>query len=116
MSDRQHPAVDGSGVLGVLLDVFEPPEDAEVDQVDESSGGQHEVPEGDVLRVVAGGVGDGGVREGRLFLLLDCLVVGEHAGEDEEGNEEVEQVVDVHAAELVIGLPALGCWPAVADD
>lgn len=65
---------------------------------------------------MAGGVGDGCVGEGRFFLLLDCLVVGEHAGEDEEWNEEVKQVVDMQSPEDVICFFVAADWLGVADD
>lgn len=116
MSYWKHPAVNGSGVLRVFLDLFQPPEDAEIHQIDEPSSGQHEIPECDVLRVVASGVGDGGMRKRWFFLFLDRLVIGKDAGEDEEGDEEVKQVVDVHSAKSVVCLSVVGSGLGVVDD
>ena len=63
---------------------------------------------------MTGSVGDSGMRERWFF--LDCLVVGEDAGKDEEWDEEVKQVVGVHSSENVVNLSVFGRVVGVVDD
>ena len=65
-----------------------PFEDHEVDESKDGGGNEHEIPEEDVLRVVAGCLSDGGRWERFLLVLRDCFVVSIERGENHDGNIE----------------------------
>lgn len=85
------------GLLGCTLD---PLEHHEEDEGEEGRGDEHEVAEDDVLGVVAGRLGDGGVGEGLLLALGDSLVVAVEGREDDDGNVDDDQLADVESASV----------------
>lgn len=88
LGDGVDPLFGGEGELGVLLFEAEEAEEGEVEEEDEATGLEGEHAEDDVLGVVAGGVGDGGVRERTFLVGGDGGVVAEEAGCDDEGDED----------------------------
>ena len=88
LGDGVDPLFGGEGKLCALLFETEEAEEGEVEEEDKATGLEGEHAEDDVLRVVAGGVGDGGVREGAFLVGGDDGVVAEEAGADDEGDED----------------------------
>ena len=98
MGDWKDPFFNCEWELAFLYQKFCPSEYYEVNDVDEAACTQEEKSEFDVLGVVAGCGGDGGVGEGFFLFLLDCHVVGVEAGQDEGGEEHPEDVVYVDSS------------------
>ena len=100
-----HVSIGVAGIVVLFSRFLEVPEDNMEDEGEESPGRCHRPPEDLRLRVVAGGVGDGGMWEWRLLLILDCHVVGVGRSEENDWEVEINNVVDPHATDgLGIGL------------
>lgn len=89
------PFLSTVGEADSLLFKAQPAKDHEVEEDDEAAGGEHQPTEDDILGIVAGCVGDGGVGEGFFLFVGDGHMIGVQAGEDEKGDEKIENVVQV---------------------